>query len=322
MAALPYIQLYVADYLADTQHLTTEEHGAYMLLIFSYWQTGKPLRIDRLATVARLSNERWANVEETLKEFFHVVGQHWHHFRIDADLEAVNSKTSKASDAGKASAKARALKKQQESNERSTDVETNDDETYQRNGNHTDTDTDTDTDTEEKHGEAAASASTTHLVEFDGVDFKVSAHLITKWEQAFPAVNVELEIERAAVWAISNPNRAKKDWRKFLSNWLAKASPAAVPEGTCPVDKIIDLYHQSCPNLPAVSVAGDKALRSMIVERWNESPAHQSGQNFWQPFFLKANRRSHVFYRGQNVVPRLEALVSRAVFREIAEAAA
>lgn len=175
---------------------------------------------------------------------------------------------------------------------------------------------------EQEHGEAAASASTTHLVEFDGVDFKVSAHLITKWEQAFPAVNVELEIERAAVWAISNPNRAKKDWRKFLSNWLSKASPATVPEGTCPVDKIIDLYHQSCPNLPAVSVAGDKALRSMIVERWNESPAHQSGQNFWQPFFLKANRRSQVFYRGQNVVPRLEALVSRAVFREIAEAAA
>lgn len=143
MAALPYIQLYVADYLADTQHLTTEEHGAYMLLIFSYWQTGKPLRIDRLATVARLSNERWANVEETLREFFHVVGTHWHHFRIEADLEAVNSKSSKASDAGKASAKARALKKQQESNERSTDVETNAEETYQRNGNHTDTDTDT-----------------------------------------------------------------------------------------------------------------------------------------------------------------------------------
>lgn len=146
MAALPYIQLYVADYLADTAHLTTEEHGAYLLLIFSYWQTGKPLRADRLSSVARMSNERWHSVEDTLSEFFHVGPTHWNHFRIDADLEAVNSKVGKASAAGKASARAKAIKKQQEENERSTDV----DESLQRNANHIDTDTDTDTEQEDQ----------------------------------------------------------------------------------------------------------------------------------------------------------------------------
>jgi hypothetical protein len=59
----------------------------------------------------------------------------------------------------------------------------------------------------------------------------------------------------------------------------------------------------------------------MIAERWNESSAHQSGQGFWLGFFQKANNRSQVFFRGANVTPRLEALVSRAVFREISEAA-
>lgn len=140
MAALPYMQFYVADYLADTTHLTAEEHGAYMLLLFSYWQTGKPLRIDRLATVARIPNERWPSVADTLSEFFHVTETHWVQFRVEADLEAVNSKVVTASNAGKASARAKALKKQQELNDRSTNV----DDPLQRNGNHKDTDTNTD----------------------------------------------------------------------------------------------------------------------------------------------------------------------------------
>ena len=152
MAALPYMQFYVADYLADTTHLTAEEHGAYMLLLFSYWQTGKPLRIDRLATVARIPNDRWPSVAETLSEFFHVTETHWVQFRVEADLEAVNSKVVTASNAGKASARAKALKKQQELNDRSTDVA----DPLQRNVNHTDTDTDTDTDKNTKSSSPAA----------------------------------------------------------------------------------------------------------------------------------------------------------------------
>lgn len=136
MAALPYMQLYVADYLADTQHLTTEEHGAYLLLLFSYWQTGKALRHDRLAPVARLSNERWADVKESLREFFFEDGNQWIHFRVEADLEAVNSKSIKASGAGKASARARAARKHEALQGNSTNVE--------RTLNHTDTEAETD----------------------------------------------------------------------------------------------------------------------------------------------------------------------------------
>lgn len=139
MAALPYIQLYVADYLADTAHLTTEEHGAYLLLIFNYWQTGKALREDRLATVARMSNECWTNVEHTLKEFFNVCDGYWFHDRIERDLKAVNERRNQLSMAGKASAKSRKIKKKNRNNKRSTNVQ----QTLQQNGNHTDTDTDT-----------------------------------------------------------------------------------------------------------------------------------------------------------------------------------
>lgn len=159
-------------------------------------------------------------------------------------------------------------------------------------------------------------------VEFNGEDFEVHTDLITKWAAAYAPIDVEAEIKRAAAWA--SGSKPKKDWRKFLVNWLGrefKRNPNGASEAGVPVDKIIELYHRVCPNLPAVTVASDRVLRSMIAERWNESPAHQSGQGFWLPFFLKANNRSQVFFRGANVTPRLEALVNRAVFREISEAA-
>ncbi|WNW10109.1 DUF1376 domain-containing protein [Pseudomonas sp. DTU_2021_1001937_2_SI_NGA_ILE_001] len=143
MAALPYIQLYVADYLADTMHLTTEEHGAYLLLIFNYWQTGKPIPKNRLARIARVSNDRWVSVEASLNEFFNDNGEEWVHKRIERDLDAVHATQAQRIAAGKASAEAKKNRKrtapQREDNARSTTVEGS----LQQNSTNKDTDTDT-----------------------------------------------------------------------------------------------------------------------------------------------------------------------------------
>ena len=156
-------------------------------------------------------------------------------------------------------------------------------------------------------------------VTFDGEDFEVSPALIAKWTKAYAPVDVEAEIAKAAVWAVANPRKAKKDWRRFLVNWLAdKASKSAaeVDEANIPVDKIIDLYHKVCPNLPRTTTPNDRVLRSLIVERWNEAPEHQAS-TFWRSLFDKANRVSQVFHRGANVTPFLEAILSRATFRQL-----
>jgi len=103
MAALPYIQLYVADYLADTAHLTTEQSGAYLLLIFNYWQRGQALSNanERLASICRLSADAWEKAKPVLSEFFDIEGDTWYHPRIEADLVAVAEKSRKASDSSK-----------------------------------------------------------------------------------------------------------------------------------------------------------------------------------------------------------------------------
>lgn len=150
MAALPYMQLYIADYLADTMHLSTEEHGAYLLLMFNYWQTGKAIPKNRLAKIARMSNERWNSVEESLKEFFIDNGTEWMHQRIEEDLESVYSSLEQKSAAGKASAAKRKARKEQEKerdlNGNSTTVE----DSLEREGNGNSTNKDKDKDKELK----------------------------------------------------------------------------------------------------------------------------------------------------------------------------
>ena len=132
---------------------------------------------------------------------------------------------------------------------------------------------------------------------------------------------MESEIKRAAAWAAGS--KPKKDWRRFLVNWLSrelKKTPRGASEAGVPVDKVIALYHKTCPNLPAVAVANDRTLRTLIVERWNESDAHQNS-DFWRTIFDRANRTNQVFFRGENVTPRLEAICSRAIFRSLEERA-
>lgn len=162
MAALPYMQLYVADYLADTAHLSAAEHGAYLLLMFNYWQRGEAFKAKdertlnvRLASVARMSIEEWTSARENIEEFFNVTPTEWRHERIERDLAAVNAKSNKASAAGKASGAKRSAsvkaKAEDATNERSTDV--------QQTLNHVDTDTEADTEQEES-ASAAPTADT------------------------------------------------------------------------------------------------------------------------------------------------------------------
>ena len=142
MAALPYMQLYVADYLADTMHLSAEEHGAYLLLIMNYWQTGKPINEKHISCITKIDKEKVTDVISTLQHFFNIDSTGlWHHKRIDEELEKVRQKSLKTSLAGKKSAK-----KRWGNNEKVTDVITDVTKVLQHNCNYTDTDTDTDTD--------------------------------------------------------------------------------------------------------------------------------------------------------------------------------
>lgn len=44
------------------------------------------------------------------------------------------------------------------------------------------------------------------------------------WNVAFPAVNIEQELQKMTEWLTSNPTQARKRlWRRFLTNWLSRS---------------------------------------------------------------------------------------------------
>ncbi|WP_168190895.1 YdaU family protein [Aquitalea aquatilis] len=103
-----WMPLYIADYLADTTRLTTEQHGAYLLLIMDYWRNG-PLPDDdgSLANITRLSMPQWKKHRPVLARLFLVEGGEWLHKRVDTELQAAAENAAKHEERAKKAAAAR-----------------------------------------------------------------------------------------------------------------------------------------------------------------------------------------------------------------------
>jgi uncharacterized protein YdaU (DUF1376 family) len=114
MADLPMMPFYPDAYMGDTQHLSIDEHGAYLLLLMISWMNGEPLDDDdlKLRRTLSITKGRWMKLRPIIidgKLFKSAGGK-----IIQKKLEKTREKSSKLvkqrSDAGKRSAAVRALK--------------------------------------------------------------------------------------------------------------------------------------------------------------------------------------------------------------------
>ena len=110
MARLPYLPVWVGDFMADTQQLDCRESGALLLLLFAAWVSpdgGLPDDDRILARLARCGLGEWRRLRPAVLDFWHRGDDgSWHQKRLDEERRQAEDKTA----AARSSARARWLK--------------------------------------------------------------------------------------------------------------------------------------------------------------------------------------------------------------------
>ena len=60
-----------------------------------------------------------------------------------------------------------------------------------------------------------------------GAFFGLNGDHFGRWARAYPAVDVEAEVLRAAAWVEANPANRKSNYLRFITNWLSRAQDRA-----------------------------------------------------------------------------------------------
>jgi hypothetical protein len=50
---------------------------------------------------------------------------------------------------------------------------------------------------------------------------------IRRWQKVYSSIRVDSEIWKMCEWVMANPAKSKKNWKRFIINWLAKAQREA-----------------------------------------------------------------------------------------------
>jgi len=114
MAEFPALPLFTDAYLGDTTHLSTFEHGAYLLLLIVSWRAAGCCIPDDdalLCRYTRMTRDKWRKARPILEPFFSIRDGFWHQARLQNELQHLQSRRDQQVAAGNASAIAKSLKR-------------------------------------------------------------------------------------------------------------------------------------------------------------------------------------------------------------------
>lgn len=111
---LPSMPVFVAEYIADTTHLSCEESGAYLHLLMALWLRGGsiPDSDGDFAKITKLSLKKWKAMRHRIEPFFSVADGVWTQNRLTKEINYVRGTSKKKSAAGVKGNKVRWSEKQ------------------------------------------------------------------------------------------------------------------------------------------------------------------------------------------------------------------
>ncbi|MDW9415169.1 DUF1376 domain-containing protein [Sinorhizobium meliloti] len=222
MSERPFMQLYVSDFIGDTLHLSTEQIGAYMLLLMAMWNAGGRLPNDdaKLARVVRMSVKKWKAIEDDLLGFFDVTDGEIYHNRLTKELQKSERKSQLRADAGAKGGSSKALKDKEAHLANASVLPQHSPDTITRD-NTSSLRSDV---CPEPEKSAPASPTVIELPAVNGDMVPITEADLADWSEAFPAVNVRQQLAAMRSWLNANPKNRKtsKGMKRFVVSWLTR----------------------------------------------------------------------------------------------------
>lgn len=84
-----WFPLYIGDYMADTMHLSTLEHGAFFLSLCAYYKNRGPLEDnnEKLSRICRMTLSEWLAIRPTIAPLFEIKDGFWINKRSDLEIK-------------------------------------------------------------------------------------------------------------------------------------------------------------------------------------------------------------------------------------------
>lgn len=242
----PWMPLYVADYLADTAHLSALESGAYLHLIMHYWlKGGLPKDHRQLAKIARMSPKQFNQALPIIAPFF---ASDWTHKRIDQELE-------KANNLSKVRRAAVAQRKDRSSTNEVTIVDQL----------HTQSQSQLQTQIKDKEDNSPVTPSRGTKAKAIASDWEPSEQDIAFAEAAKVDWRAEAEKFRDYFLSVPGQKGLSKDWPARWRNWIRKAAEYAPQQGSAAKPKA----ERDLRNVPDHLLSNDEYWRKRIQrETW------------------------------------------------------